>query len=152
MKNKNKLWVILSLIIVFSAGLIGGIFIERWYLLNKSFSPSSSAARKMGRHFPSLEFMAKELKLTSEQEIKIREIFKNNEEKLRELKHHMYGSLFEIRSKLQGEIGKILTLEQKKKFENMIYKYRHKRRKGMWGKRQRHSQNFIKEKNKGGVK
>jgi len=123
MKNKFKFWIVLSLLIVFAAGVAAGIFSEK-YLISKKLG----RVRKTSYHFPSLEMMAQELSLSQEQEERIREIFKNNEERLKGLRSSMHERLSEIRAQLKTEMEGVLTPEQKEKFEAMIEKYIGRRR------------------------
>jgi len=78
MKNNYKFWIILSFVIVFIGGAVAGILLDQYLLPVKE-----KKIRKQRRpsHFPTLEIMARELELTSEQEKTIREIFRNNEER-----------------------------------------------------------------------
>ncbi len=126
MKNYNKFWIVFSLIVVFAAGFIGGILFEK-HLIDKKVE--KRVKRRSSVRFPSLEMMAKELSLTSEQEEQIREIFKNNEGKFKNLRKNIDDRLSSIRSQLKNEIKNVLTDEQVLKFEAMIEKYISQRKK-----------------------
>lgn len=128
MKNHYKFWIIFSLIVVFAAGVIGGILFEK-HLLDKK--ADKRIKRRSSVHFPTLEVMSQELNLTSEQQEQIREIFKNNEERFKTLRSHIHERLSGIRSKLKNEIKNVLTEEQSLKFEAMIEKYISQRKKEM---------------------
>jgi Spy/CpxP family protein refolding chaperone len=143
MKNKFKFWIILSFIIVFAAGIIAGIFSEK-YLISKRLG----RMREIPVHFPSLEMMAQELSLSPQQKEQIREVFKNNEERLKGLRSQMHDRLSEIRSQLKTEIENILTPEQRQKFEAMIEKYIGQRKKELED-REKHSRHKEKEDKKG---
>ncbi len=108
------------MVIIFAAGLVAGVFIDK-HLIQKKI-------RRSPTPFPTLKIMSKELNLTSEQEQKIREIFKNNEERFKSLKKEMDGKLFAIRTQLKKDIDSVLSEEQRKKFEAMIEKYLAQRR------------------------
>jgi uncharacterized membrane protein YgaE (UPF0421/DUF939 family) len=128
MKNHYKLWILLSFIIVFILGGVAGIF------LNQSLFPEKEKKIIKEKHracFPTLEIMAKELKLTPEQEESIRGIFRNNEEKLKSLKSLMHERISTIRSQLKEGIRNVLSEEQKTKFEAMIDRYLKQRKKEM---------------------
>jgi len=114
MKNHYKFWIILSLILVFAAGIAGGIFIDKLFI-----QKSLERGGPPGPHH-SIEMMAKELNLSSEQQEKIREIFKNNEEGFKSLGKDFFDRLSVIRTKLKNEIKNVLSEEQGKKFEAMI--------------------------------
>lgn len=142
MKNYNKFWIVFSLIVVFAAGFIGGILFEE-HLIDKKVE--KRVKRKSSVRFPSLEIMAKELSLTPEQEEQIREIFKNNEGRFKNLRKNIDDHLLSIRSQLKNEIKNVLTDEQVLKFEAMIEKYISQRKKEM-EKRKKHPKNHRKDK------
>jgi Spy/CpxP family protein refolding chaperone len=124
MKNNYKLWIILSLIVVFIAGVISGILIDKNVLNERKHD----TRRRSSTHFPTLEIMAEELALSAEQQEQIREIFQNNEERFKNLRSDMHRSLSDIRAQLLTDINFVLTNEQKTKFEAMIDKYRSQRK------------------------
>jgi len=120
MKNNYKFWIIFSLFIVFLAGLMGGILFDR-YVIDKK--PTKRTRRKIPVRFPTLEMMARELNLTSDQQEQIREIFKNNEEKIKTVRKDINERFLSMRTQLRSEIFDVLNEEQKLKFEAMINKY-----------------------------
>lgn len=120
MKNHYKFWIVLSMVVIFAAGLVAGVFIDK-HLIQKRI-------RRGPAPFPTLKIMSKELNLTAEQEQKIREIFKNNDEKFKSLKKEMDGKLSAIRTQLKKEIDAVLSEEQRKKIEAMIEKFISERR------------------------
>ncbi|MEA2005058.1 MAG: hypothetical protein U9O50_02140 [Acidobacteriota bacterium] len=117
MKNHYKFWIVFSFIVVFFVGIVGGVLLEKQYLSQKI---ERKERRKSPARFPTLETMAKELNLSSEQEDDIREIFKNNDERLKALRKQIHQQLSSIRMQLKKEINFVLTEEQKVKFEAMI--------------------------------
>ena len=125
MKNNYKLWIILSLIVVFIAGAICGVLIEK-NILDKR---KHDSRRRSSTRFPTLEMMAEELALSNEQQEKIREVFHNNEERFKNLRKDMDKSLKEIRSQLLIDIKSVLSDEQKAKFDAMIERYHAQRKK-----------------------
>jgi hypothetical protein len=137
MKNNYKLWIILSLIAVFIAGVICGVLIDKNMLDRRKHD----SRRRSSTHFPTLEIMAEELTLSAEQQAQIREIFQNNEERFKNLRKEMDKSLKDIRSQLLIDIKSVLSDEQKSKFDAMIEKYRSQRKKEYeeWKKRQKKS-------------
>lgn len=145
MKNNYKFWFILSLIIIFILGAVGGAFFDKYIS-----QPNSRKIKREKRppHFPTLELMAKELELSLDQETQIRDIFKNNEERLKNLRSLIHGRLSNIRTQLITNIKKVLTDEQKMKFEAMIERYLNQRKKEI-EKRKKHSKKL---KNEGEVK
>jgi Spy/CpxP family protein refolding chaperone len=120
MKNNYKIWIILTLVIVFIAGGVCGILFQE-HILDKRRSDSSR--RQKSPHFPTLEIMAKELNLTSGQQDKIKELFNSNEEHFRALRKEIHQDLATIRSQMIADIKRVLDEEQNKKFEAMIKKY-----------------------------
>jgi Spy/CpxP family protein refolding chaperone len=128
MKNSNKFWIILSLILVFAAGVIAGVLFEN-HILDKK--PRRSERERSPDRHPTLGMLAEELSLTDEQQEKFREIFKNNEERLKKIRgqiHELYDSL---RDQLKEEIDSVLTEEQRAKFQAMIDKHLSERKKQM---------------------
>ncbi len=122
MKNHYKLWTIISLIIVFSTGLISGVLLNK-YIFNKKHKSQyerTDRKRTSSTRYPTLDRWTQELGLTAEQKEKIQEIFKNNEERFRTLRKDMNESLTEIRLQHNNEIKSVLTEEQKVKYETMI--------------------------------
>ncbi|MGD0783268.1 MAG: hypothetical protein ABSA30_10470 [Candidatus Aminicenantales bacterium] len=128
--NKSRLWIVLSLVLLFAAGMVAGIFADKWFL-----GPKSDARRGPGNRPPTLEFWTKALGLTVEQQAKIREIFKRNEERLQNderlktLRTDLDKRYGEIRTQLKAEIDAVLTPAQKQKLEAMIQKHEEERRK-----------------------
>lgn len=146
MKNNYKFWIILSLVIVFLAGIMGGILFER-HIIDKK--PSRRARRASPVRFPTLEMMAQELNLTSDQQEQIREIFKNNEGKIKKLRKDVNEHFSSMRAQLKTEIYDVLSEEQKLKFEAMIKKYISQRKEAS-EKRKKHP--TKRRKDKGGKK
>jgi len=141
MKNHYKLWTILSLIVVFSAGLFSGVLLDRHIFDKKpkQRTERTDYKRTSSTRFPTLDMMAKELGLSAEQKEKIHEIFKHNEERFRTLRKDMNERLRNIRVQLNNEIKSVLTEEQQAKYEAMIKSY-HSQRKGEIDKRKRQSE------------
>ena len=125
MKNNYKLWILLSLIVVFIAGVICGVLIDK-NMLDKR---KHDSRRRSSTRFPTLEMMAEELALTTEQQAQIREIFHSNEERFKGLRSDMDKRLSDIRKQLLTDIKSVLSDEQKTKFEAMIENYRSQRKK-----------------------
>jgi hypothetical protein len=126
MKNHSKFWIILSLLVVFAAGLLSGIFLEQNLTRKRT---KKKTERRSSVRFPSLKIMAEELGLTSEQQDQIRGIFRNNEERMKELSSNYRERYSQMRAKLKDEIKSVLSEEQNQKFEDMIQKYISQRKK-----------------------
>jgi len=118
MIGKYKVLIIITLIGVFALGVAAGYFGER-YLMHVR----AERMRQNRPHFPSLDAMAKEVGMSAEQREKIGEVFRQNEERLKNLRGLYRDKLQEIRGLLKSEIDAILTAEQRQKFEAMIAKY-----------------------------
>lgn len=126
MKNHYKFWIVFSLIIVFAAGVAGGILLDKYVIAKK---PEIQRKKRSSVRFPTLDMMAQELNLSSEQQEQIREIFRNNEERFKIMRKQIDERFTTIRTQLKNEIKSVLDNEQKLKFEAMIEKYRSQRRK-----------------------
>lgn len=142
MKNHYKLWIVFSLIIVFAAGVVGGILFEKNIINKKAVKTTRKRAPV---RFPSLEMMAEELNLTEDQQEQIREIFNNNEERFKIMRNQIHERFSSIRSQLKSEIKSVLTEEQNLKFEAMIEKYLSQRKKEQ-EERKKHSKKPKKNK------
>ena len=118
MNNKLKLWIAFAAVLVFAAGLVAGIFIDKSVLFRR---PGHEGRR--GPHPPSLDHLARELGLTPLQKEQIGQIFKQNEERLKVLREQIDARMDEARSQLKNELEKVLTAEQKQKLEAMIQKH-----------------------------
>ena len=128
MKNHSKLWIILSLVVVFTAGLLSGIFLEK-HLNRKRIEKRME--RRSSVRFPSLKIMAEELGLTSEQQEQLRDIFKKSEERMKELSSSQRKQYSQMRAQLKDEIKNVLSEDQNQRFETMIQKYISERKKEM---------------------
>lgn len=136
MKNHYKIWIIFSLIIVFTAGITGGILLDR-YMMNKK--PERETRKRTSIHFPTLTTMAEELNLTASQQEQIRSFFENNEESFKNLRGHIRERLTSMRTQLITDIKSVLNAEQSNKFDAMIEKYL-TQRKNEIDKRKKNSQ------------
>lgn len=126
MKNGNKFWIIISFILVFAAGIAAGILFENNFLDKK---PRRDTERRSSVRFPTLDMMAEELGLTAEQQEQLREIFKNNEERLKTYRSEIHDHYKTLRAQLKQEMDSVFSAEQKTKFEAMIEKYLSERKK-----------------------
>lgn len=140
MKNKFKFWTIFFLLIIFAAGVTMGILSQKYLQAKKMERPE-----RRRPSFPSLEMIAEELELSSEQQEQIREIFRRNEERLKEFRGHIHTRLSDIRSQLKAELETVLTPEQRVKFEAMIAKYLAQRKKEYGEKREKNEKRYPKE-------
>jgi Spy/CpxP family protein refolding chaperone len=124
MKTKYKILVALTLFVVFGLGVTAGVLGQR-YATHKAKSRVEA-----GRpHPPSIESWAKDLGLTQAQQDKVREIFKQNEERMKAFRADNRSRLGELRKRLSEEIDAVLTPEQKGKNDEMIRRFAEWRKK-----------------------
>ncbi|MBN1939814.1 MAG: hypothetical protein JW843_09525 [Candidatus Aminicenantes bacterium] len=123
MMKQSRLWIVLSLVLVFAAGAAAGIFAQR--CLFKSKAPQ----RTQQNRGPSPAEWEKSLGLTEEQKTQIHEIFKKSDVRIGELRSDYYKRVGEIRSQLRKDINAVLTPEQKAKQDEMEKKLREARKK-----------------------
>ncbi len=123
MTPRFKFWLIISFVAVFLAGGILGFFAER-LLVHRGFPP-----RREGPSFPSFDKWAQDLNLTEDQRTKIREVFKQSDEKMRQLRTRYHSDLGAIQAEVRKEIDAILTPEQRAKLQAMIQEHLAKRKK-----------------------
>jgi Spy/CpxP family protein refolding chaperone len=124
MKDKYKLWVALSLLIVFGLGVTVGIFSEKTYFNRKKPRP-----QQRQEPFPTLGVISKELQLTPEQEAQIREIFKRSEERFEAFRKEVHLRVKGLSDQLKTEMDSVLTPKQQKKMQEMMDNYLRQRRK-----------------------
>ena len=125
MNNKYRLWIVLSLLVAFAAGVLGGIFAERIF-----FHPRQHTRAQRGpSHPPDLEEMARHLGLSPDQKESIRQIFERNDSTFKELYTDMHNRLSGLRSEIKNQIDAVLTPEQKQKMEAIITKHGEQRKK-----------------------
>ena len=139
MKNHYKFWIVFSLIVVFIAGVLSGILLEQHFIHKRMIKKRTERKpeRRSSVRFPTLEMMAEELGLTPEQEEQIREIFRNNEERMKELSSSFREHYSKMRSQLRSDIKSVLSEEQSQKFDAMVEKYISQRKKEMEERRKR---------------
>lgn len=147
MKNHYKFWIVLSFLVVFAAGIFSGIIIEKQFLSKKLEKTLRQHPRKERTrvHFPTLDDMAKELGLSSQQQEKIQEIFDKNEERLKTLSQEVREQFISMRAQLMQEIKSVLDQDQTIRFDAMIEKYLSQRREQI-ERRKNRSNNPQKEK------
>jgi hypothetical protein len=148
MPNKYRLWLVLTLLVAFAAGLLGGIFSERYF-----FHPRAHAqARRDAQKPPDLEEMAKELGLSLDQKERIKQIFEMNDVKFKDLRAEMHKRLSDIRAEIKDQIDAVLTPEQKQKLESIIAQHQSKDKKESEKKGQSSARGSSPEKPRGEMK
>ncbi|OGD18326.1 MAG: hypothetical protein A2W03_14380 [Candidatus Aminicenantes bacterium RBG_16_63_16] len=151
MQDKYKFWLVLSLVVAFGAGLLGGVFGERYYFHSRSHARMARPQRS-GPHFPSLEQMSRELGLSAEQREKIKATFEDNDTRLKDLRSEMHNRLGTIRTELKDKIDAVLTPEQKTKLEAKIEKYLQQRKRDSERRRPRSDRERPQDKPTGEMK
>jgi Spy/CpxP family protein refolding chaperone len=124
MKTKYKILVALTLLVVFGLGIAAGVLGERYVVHRKDRRASANRP-----HPPSPEAWAKELGLSQEQQDRIHELFKQNEERMKAFRTENRARLGELRKRLWEETSAVLTPEQKKKNDEMIRRFEELRKK-----------------------
>jgi|GEM_PF-803880 len=120
--KQSRLWIVLSLVLVFAAGAAAGIFAQRYWFTRRP--PERSQYRG-----PSPADWEKALGLSEEQKTQIHEIFKTSDVRIGELRTDFYKRVGEIRGQIRKDINAVLTPEQKAKQDEMEKKYREARKK-----------------------
>jgi Spy/CpxP family protein refolding chaperone len=123
--SKPRVWIVLSFILVFAAGVVAGVFGHNWL-----------ATQKPGdRRPPTMDNWAKEIGLSADQQARLKDLFKANDlrwrsdARLKELKIETSKRFGELRRQFQAEIDAVLTPEQKVKNDAMIKRHEEERRK-----------------------
>lgn len=151
MKDKFRFWIVLSVLVGFAAGLLGGILSERYYFHSQRRARMASAKKGPERP-PSVEQLAQELGLSPEQQDKIKKIFEGNDSRLKELRSEMHSRLSEIRMDIKNQIDAVITPEQKQKLESMIEKSIEKRPIERDQKKQNYEKERSQDKSKGDMR
>lgn len=113
-----KIWIVFSLVAVFAAGVAAGIWGEK-YSMRKKWE-----RRDKGRpQFLTLDYMASQMNLEEDQIEAIRDVFRKNEERMKEVRTGLHRQFGEIRALLKTEIEDILDAEQRVKFQDLINEY-----------------------------
>jgi Spy/CpxP family protein refolding chaperone len=115
-KNKGIFWMVLSIVLIFLAGAVSGVFIDRHIL-----SLRHDQERRGGP--PSVEMLAHDLSLTSDQQEKVKDIFRQSEARFKELRTNIHQCLDQIREEIKNQIENVLTPEQRQKFEALIQEH-----------------------------
>jgi len=123
MKTKYKIIAALLMLVVFGLGVAAGVLGER-YLVHKK----DRRAAINRPHPPSPEDWGRELGLTEDQKARIRDIFKQNEERMRAYRTESRARLGELRKQLWDETNAVLTPEQKAKNDEMIRRFEERRK------------------------
>jgi hypothetical protein len=135
MRNNSKLWMVLAMLAFLLIGFVGGVLCEK-YLFHGKPKPGN----RRSPHSPTIEMMTEELKLSSQQQDQLREVFRRSDERLKILRKQIHEQYRFARSRLKEEIDAILDKEQRSKFEAMIERH--------FKKREQEKQNHDKKREK----
>ncbi len=125
MPRKYRFWVVVTLVAAFAAGLLGGIFSERYFF----HARRHARMQREPSRAPDLEQMAKDLGLSLDQKERISQIFETNDAKFKELRSEMHKQLSNLRLEIKSQIDAVLTPEQKQKLESIIAQHRDRNKK-----------------------
>jgi len=141
MKNHYKFWIILSFLLVFTAGVFSGILLDKYALNkdNKEFQDRSDDRRRRPGPFPMVDDLSRFLNLSAEQKEKLQDIFDNNEERLKAMGKEYHERFSSLRTQFLDEIKSILNEDQIAKFDAMIEEHISKMKKEYESRRKRTS-------------
>jgi len=128
MKNHYKFWIVLSFLVVFAAGLVSGVILEK-NIINPKPKRSSHDARRGERvHFPTVIELEETLGLSAEQQDLMRAVFQQNEERIRTVREDIFSQYRSLRDQFMQEIKAVLDPEQVEQFDAILEEYRAQRR------------------------
>jgi len=136
----TKPWQIcLVLVVIFAAGGVGGGLVPSPPGGPTAAPPPPPPDVWVARD---IERAGRVLELTAEQRERIKPVVKNAIEELNQLRRPYLRSAHEILMKMEGDIGAILTPEQKVKYQNLLQRQREvwrqvQEQRGMRGNRDR---------------
>ena len=148
MKNNPKLWIALSFLVVFIAGIVGGVVLEK-NILNPKPRRADRSSRRSGLHFPTITEMAEALNLSAEQQEQVRLVFQQNEERIKSMREEGNKLYRTLREQFLTEIKTVLNENQAQQFDAMIEEFHAQVRAEAEKRRQRSTQNKQKDNEKG---
>ncbi len=133
--TRMRLWAGLFVLVVFVAGIAGGVAVRPWIVSESqaaSAEPDLRGGGRGARRAPMterlLDRIASDIGLTEEQDQQLREVFETGRQRLREVSEDV-GRQFETeREQMNAEIATILTAEQMEKFDQEIVRMSRERR------------------------
>ncbi len=127
MKNHYKFWIVLSFLVVFAAGLVSGVILEKNILNPKPDRPSRDSRRGVRVHFPTVNELEEALGLSAEQQDQIRAVFQQGEERIKKVREDIGDQYRSLQIRFLEEIKAVLDPEQVKQFETILEEYRTQR-------------------------
>jgi Spy/CpxP family protein refolding chaperone len=128
MKNHYKFWIVFSFLVVFAAGLVSGVILEKNILNPKPDRRSRDAHRGDRVHFPTVNEMEEALGLSAEQQDQMQEVFQQGEERLKKVREDIYDQYRSLRGLFLEEIKAVLNPEQITQFDAILEEYHAQRR------------------------
>lgn len=131
---KRELWVALFVLVIFVAGLAGGIIVTRWSpfgWFGPRFGPPSFAGREAPRSFGRgrlLQRISERLDLTDQQEERLEQVFEARRDRFRAEREAMRRRIETEEETFRSEIADILTPEQLETFNAVIVRLDDERR------------------------
>ncbi len=123
MKNHYKFWIVLSFLVVFAAGLVSGVILEKNILNPKPERPSHDGRRAERTHFPTVNELEEALGLSAEQQDRMRAVFQQNEELIKKVREDLYTQFRSLRDRFLEEIKAVLDSEQIQQFDAILEEY-----------------------------
>ncbi len=113
----DKPWkVILAFVGIFVAGLlVGGLVTLRW---GKNFTQRQPMGEQFGPQL--MQRLVTQLDLTPEQQEKVKPIIDSAAEELKQLRRTTQRASAAVLVRMQGDIGAVLTPEQRAKFDTQV--------------------------------
>ncbi len=127
MKNNYKFWIVLSFLVVFAAGLVSGVILEKNILNPKPARRSNDAHRGDRPHFPTVTELAETLGLSAEQQDQVQEVFQQGEERIKKVREDIGDQYRALQIQFLEEIKAVLDPGQVEKFDAMLEEYRAQR-------------------------
>ena len=122
MKNHYRFWIALSFLVVFAAGILGGVILEQ-NILHPDFKRQDRDGRRDRPHFPTVNEMEEALDLNPEQQDRMRAVFQQNEDRLKKLREDMFKEFGSLRDLFLQEIRDVLDPEQVEQFNAILEEY-----------------------------
>jgi hypothetical protein len=127
MKNHYKFWIVLSFLVVFAAGLVSGVILEKNILSPKPDRSSRDGRRSARVHFPTVNELEEALGLSAEQQDRMQVVFQQGEERLKNVREDINIQFRSLQIRFLEEIKAVLDPEQVEQFEAILEEYRAQR-------------------------
>lgn len=122
MKNNYKFWIVLSFLVVFAAGIVGGVILEQ-NILHPRPNRHDRDVRRERPHFPTVNELEEALGLSAEQQDRMRAVFQQGEERIKKVREDMFKEFGSLRDLFLQEIRDVLDPEQTEQFNAILDEY-----------------------------